>query len=75
MTNASKTQVSFKQIYGKSSLEKTPSFKKVKSNNKVCTTSNSYGGWVYDITTGEIYADLPDGVYSGESSEVWVEIN
>ena len=44
------------------------------ATNKIISTRNNEGGWYYIREIGEIYANLPNGAYTGDVSyEIWNE--
>lgn len=68
--NSDGEKISFAQIYGRKSLEKTLGNKGLYATNKVIDTDDfenktNTGGWNYDYSgqTGEIYPNLPDDIY------------
>lgn len=57
-------EFNFAKIYGSSKLAETPTFKNLKSSNKVYNIENfkevsNNGGWNYNKNTGEIHINLP----------------
>ena len=64
----------FSDFYSKSKLPSTPPYEGGAKNNKVYTERTNVGGWLYSQSTGEIYANLADGTYSGDALyEIWQE--
>ena len=64
----------FTDYYSKSKLPSTPPYEGEAKNNKVYTERTNNGGWLYSQITGEIYANLADGTYSGDAlTEIWQE--
>ncbi len=64
----------FTDFYNKSKMPKTPYSDGTDANNSVVTSRNNTGGWIYLSDTGEIYANLKNGTYTGnETNEIWQE--
>ena len=62
----------FSNYYSKSKMPDTPYFESGTENNDVSSERNDDGGWLYLIDEGEIYADLPNGAYTGDAvNEIW----
>ena len=64
----------FSDFYSKSKMPSTPYFESGAENNDVSNDRSDDGGWLYSIDEGEIYADLPNGAYTGDTvNEIWNE--
>ncbi len=64
----------FSEFYNRGDLPSTPSFKGGSQNNLLHSKRDDSGGWIYDIDSGDIFANLPNGIYTGnEAIEVWNE--
>jgi len=64
----------FSDFYFKSKIPDTPSFEDNSATNVVSESRNNTGGWLYYEDTGDIYANLKNGTYTGdEVNEVWEE--
>ena len=64
----------FTDFYSRSVMPYTPSSEDTDKINSVVTTRSNIGGWLYLYDTGDIYANLEDGNYTGdEVNEVWEE--
>ena len=64
----------FSEFYSKSKMPDTPSFEDSSESNNVTAKRNDDGGWLYFKDDGEIYADLPNGAYTGDTvNEIWNE--
>ena len=64
----------FSNYYSKSKMPDTPYFESGTENNDVSSERSDDGGWLYSIDEGEIYADLPNGAYTGDTvNEIWNE--
>jgi prepilin-type N-terminal cleavage/methylation domain-containing protein len=62
----------FTDAYSKSKMPDTPSYSEGSKSNTVYSSRSNTGGWLYTESDGEIYANLADGIYSGDAdSEVW----
>ena len=62
----------FSDFYSKSKMPDTPYFESGTENNDVSSERSDDGGWLYSIEEGEIYADLPNGAYTGDKvNEIW----
>ena len=62
----------FSNFYSKSKMPDTPSFEGGSESNNVTAERTDDGGWLYFKDEGEIYADLPNGAYTGDSTnEIW----
>ncbi len=62
----------FSEFYSKSKIPNTPSFESGTENNDVTAERTDGGGWLYFKDEGEIYADLPNGAYTGDAvNEIW----
>ncbi len=64
----------FTDFYSKSKLPSTPPYEGGTKNSTVYSKRTNVGGWLYSQSTGEIYANLADGTYSGDALyEIWQE--
>ncbi len=64
----------FTDFYSRSVMPYTPTSENTDKINSVVTTRSNIGGWLYLYDTGDIYANLEDGNYTGdEVNEVWEE--
>ena len=62
----------FSEFYSKSKMPDTPYFESGTENNDVSSGRSNDGGWLYFIDEGEMYADLPNGAYTGDTvNEIW----
>ena len=62
----------FTDVYSKSKMPDTPSYSGGSKSNTVYSSRSNTGGWLYIESDGEIYANLEDGTYSGDSdTEIW----
>ena len=62
----------FSDFYSKSKMPNTPYFENATKNNDVSSERSDDGGWLYFIDEGELYADLPNGAYTGDTvNEIW----
>ena len=64
----------FTDFYNKSTMPVTPSSEVTPETNNVVSSRDNLGGWLYVYDSGDIYANLEDGTYTGdESTEIWEE--
>ena len=64
----------FTDFYSKSIMPVTPPSEKTSETNNVVSSRDNLGGWIYLYDSGDIYANLEDGTYTGnESTEIWEE--
>ncbi len=62
----------FSDVYSKSKMPNTPGYSGGTKSNTVYRSRSNTGGWIYIESGGEIYANLEDGIYSGDNSnEIW----
>lgn len=64
----------FTDFYSRSAMPYTPSSETTYKINGVVTVRSNIGGWLYSSDTGDIYANLENGTYTGDGeSEIWDE--
>lgn len=68
----------FSRYYSKKELASTPEASNlgisIKKSNKVLRKRDNSGGWVYEESSGKIYANLPNGIYTLDTiNEIWNE--
>ena len=56
----------FSDFYSKSKLPETPAHENAPKNNAVYEKRTDEGGWLYSEETGDIYANLSNGSYTGD---------
>jgi len=62
----------FSDFYSKSKLPETPAHENAPKNNGVYEKRTDEGGWLYSEETGDIYANLSNGSYTGDTvNEIW----
>ncbi|WP_319370617.1 prepilin-type N-terminal cleavage/methylation domain-containing protein [uncultured Ilyobacter sp.] len=64
----------FTDFYNKSVMPVTPPSEGTSETNNVVSSRDNLGGWLYFYESGDIYANLENGTYTGhESIEIWEE--
>jgi len=62
----------FSGFYSKSKLPETPSYSGMGETNSVSSKRTDEGGWLYSKETGDLYANLSNGTYTGDTdNEIW----
>lgn len=62
----------FSEFYSKSKLPETPPHENLTENNTIYEKRTDVGGWLYLKEKGELYANLSNGIYTGDTvDEIW----
>ncbi len=62
----------FSEFYSKSKLPETPPHENLTQRNTIYEERTDVGGWLYFKETGELYANLSNGTYTGNTAnEIW----